>query len=175
MAAWAEPCWPPAKRECSKPRAPMFTSLKDGMQQLVDALVAGLPPTAFRPNLPCSPSIGKTRLDGVRRHDSDHFDAVIVATPATPRRAAEDASPELASELRAIPYSSSVTVTLGYDQMCVPVACRVWIPGAAQRRQRLLAATFVHNKFPHRAPEDRALVRCFLGGSRDEPISTTHG
>jgi oxygen-dependent protoporphyrinogen oxidase len=34
----------------------------------------------------------------------------------------------------------------------------------------MLAATFVHNKFPHRAPEDRALVRCFLGGARDEPI-----
>ncbi len=36
--------------------------------------------------------------------------------------------------------------------------------------KRLLAATFVHNKFPHRAPEDRALLRCFLGGSRDEQV-----
>jgi len=35
---------------------------------------------------------------------------------------------------------------------------------------RMLAATFVHNKFPHRAPENRALVRCFLGGARDEQI-----
>ena len=34
----------------------------------------------------------------------------------------------------------------------------------------MLAATFVHNKFPHRAPESRALIRCFLGGSRDEHI-----
>lgn len=34
----------------------------------------------------------------------------------------------------------------------------------------MLAATFVHNKFPHRAPEDRALLRCFLGGARDEQI-----
>jgi len=33
--------------------------------------------------------------------------------------------------------------------------------------RRMLAATFVHNKFPHRAPQDRALLRCFLGGSRD--------
>ena len=36
--------------------------------------------------------------------------------------------------------------------------------------KRLLAATFVHNKFPHRAPADRALLRCFLGGSRDEQV-----
>jgi oxygen-dependent protoporphyrinogen oxidase len=34
----------------------------------------------------------------------------------------------------------------------------------------MLAATFVHNKFPHRAPENRAIVRCFLGGARDEEI-----
>jgi len=34
----------------------------------------------------------------------------------------------------------------------------------------LLAATFVHNKFPHRAPADRALLRCFLAGSTAENI-----
>jgi oxygen-dependent protoporphyrinogen oxidase len=34
----------------------------------------------------------------------------------------------------------------------------------------MLASTFVHNKFPHRAPSDRALLRCFVGGSRDEPV-----
>jgi oxygen-dependent protoporphyrinogen oxidase len=31
-----------------------------------------------------------------------------------------------------------------------------------------LAATFVHNKFPHRAPADRALLRCFFAGSNAE-------
>jgi oxygen-dependent protoporphyrinogen oxidase len=34
----------------------------------------------------------------------------------------------------------------------------------------MLAATFVHNKFPHRAPEDRALLRCFIGGARNEQV-----
>src|SRR5207245_4805527 len=33
---------------------------------------------------------------------------------------------------------------------------------------------FVHNKFPHRAPEDRALIRCFFGGSRNEEILQLH-
>ncbi|HWJ47821.1 MAG TPA: protoporphyrinogen oxidase, partial [Candidatus Udaeobacter sp.] len=36
--------------------------------------------------------------------------------------------------------------------------------------KRLLAATFVHNKFPHRAPEDRALLRCFFAGSNAESV-----
>ena len=34
----------------------------------------------------------------------------------------------------------------------------------------MLAATFVHNKFPHRAPADRAIVRCFLGGAVNEQV-----
>ena len=33
-----------------------------------------------------------------------------------------------------------------------------------------MALTFVHTKFPHRAPPDRALVRVFLGGSRDPEV-----
>jgi oxygen-dependent protoporphyrinogen oxidase len=36
--------------------------------------------------------------------------------------------------------------------------------------KRILAATFVHNKFAHRSPADRALIRCFLGGTRDEAV-----
>ena len=34
----------------------------------------------------------------------------------------------------------------------------------------MLACTFVHNKFPHRAPEGKGLLRCFLGGARDEAV-----
>lgn len=34
----------------------------------------------------------------------------------------------------------------------------------------MLAATFVHNKFPFRAPQDRALIRCFLGGWGQEQM-----
>jgi oxygen-dependent protoporphyrinogen oxidase len=105
-------------------------------------------------------------------YGSDRFDAVIVATPA-PSAAAllPGASEALASELNGIHYSSSVTVTLGYDgkvRSSLPPGFGFLVPHSEGRR--MLAATFVHNKFPHRAPEDRALVRCFLGGSRDEQI-----
>ena len=34
----------------------------------------------------------------------------------------------------------------------------------------MMAATFVHNKFPHRAPSNRALLRCFIGGPRNEEV-----
>jgi oxygen-dependent protoporphyrinogen oxidase len=34
----------------------------------------------------------------------------------------------------------------------------------------MLACTFVHAKFNHRAPEGKAMLRCFLGGSRDPDV-----
>ena len=34
----------------------------------------------------------------------------------------------------------------------------------------MLACTFVHAKFDHRAPDGKAMLRCFLGGSRDPEV-----
>jgi oxygen-dependent protoporphyrinogen oxidase len=64
-----------------------------------------------------------------------------------------------------------VTVALGFDQevrAALPPGFGFLVPRAEGKR--LLATTFVHNKFPYRVPEDRALLRCFLGGSRDEAV-----
>jgi len=156
---------------------PLFTSLRGGMQQMVDALVSRLPESSFRPNTP---------VQAVQRQDSgqncgwlvsagyatDHFDAVIVAAPA---QAAADmlgiTSPELAAELRGIQYTSSVTVNLAYDgkvRSSLPPGFGFLVPHSEDKR--MLAATFVHTKFPHRAPPDRALLRCFIGGARNEQV-----
>jgi oxygen-dependent protoporphyrinogen oxidase len=103
---------------------------------------------------------------------SDHFDSVIVALPAP--AAAQVlclASPELSAELAAIQYNSSITVGLGYDRdvrQLLPLGFGFLVPRSEGKR--LLAATFVHNKFPHRAPEDRALLRCFFAGSNAENV-----
>jgi oxygen-dependent protoporphyrinogen oxidase len=97
---------------------------------------------------------------------------VILATPAP--QASEltaRASPELASELGGIRYSSSVIVVLGYGletRRFLPDGFGILIPRRENRR--MLAVTFVHNKFPERTQEDRALLRCFLGGSRGEEV-----
>jgi oxygen-dependent protoporphyrinogen oxidase len=154
-------------------RRPIFTSLKKGMQQLPDALVARLDSSSQRPNTPVRElqptSNGWTVSASV---ESGFFDAVVVAIPA-PAAAAllETLCASLASELRGIPYTSSVTVTLGYGQevrRSLPPGFGFLVPRSEGKR--MLASTFVHNKFPHRAPADRALLRCFVGGSRDEPV-----
>jgi protoporphyrinogen/coproporphyrinogen III oxidase len=155
------------------PARPLFTSLKDGMQQMVDAVVSRLPASELHANSP---------VQLIQRQDngwvvsagyaSDQFDAVIVATPA--QAAAEllgMASESLASELRSIQYTSSVTVNLGYDRSVrasLPPGFGFLVPRSEGKR--MLAATFVHNKFPHRAPDDRALLRCFIGGARNEQV-----
>jgi oxygen-dependent protoporphyrinogen oxidase len=103
---------------------------------------------------------------------SDQFHAVIVALPAlAAAKLLSTCSPALSAELAAIGYSSSITVGLGYDRkvrQSLPPGFGFLVPRSEGKR--LLAATFVHNKFPHRAPDDRALLRCFFAGSNAENI-----
>ena len=159
------------------PLRPVFTSLKDGMQQMVDALVARL--DAYAVKMP-------SRVQAVtREHDgwtvsagfqSDRFDAVIIATPAHIAAVLLNTDESLSRDLSGIKYSSSAIVTLGYDEKVrrsLPPGFGFLVPRS--QGHRMLAATFVHNKFPHRAPENRALIRCFLGGARDEQIVQASG
>ena len=155
------------------PPKPLFSSLKDGMQQMVDALVARLDADSLKTSVPVQSVIrqdnGWTVCAG---YQTDHFDAVIIATPGQAASfVLEAADANLSHELSEIKYSSSVTVTLGYDEKVrrtLPPGFGFLVPRS--EGHRMLAATFVHNKFPHRAPDNRALVRCFLGGARDEQV-----
>jgi protoporphyrinogen/coproporphyrinogen III oxidase len=155
------------------PSRPLFSSLKDGMQQLVDAVLSLLPASALLCNVLVR-SIERQQNGWVvsTDDDSDHFDAVIVATPAHAAAGLlRMVSDTLASELRGIQYTSSITINLGYDRnvrAALPPGFGFLVPRSEGKR--MLAATFVHNKFPHRAPEDRALLRCFIGGARNEQV-----
>lgn len=156
-----------------KPAPPLFTSLQNGMQHLAETVVSRLTPASL---------LTKTPVQAIQREagswvvsaglQSDQFDGVIVALPAP---AAADilrmVSPELSAELAAIQYSSSITVGLGYDRdvrETLPPGFGFLVPRSEGKK--LLAATFVHNKFPHRAPDDRALLRCFFAGRNAEDV-----
>jgi oxygen-dependent protoporphyrinogen oxidase len=154
---------------------PLFTSLKDGMQQLVEVIVGRLPRAALRTGsavaeLRPAPE-EKQWLVTAEGSGSEKFDSVILATaaPAAGELLAA-VEPQLAAELAGIAYSSSVTVTLGYARagLRLPPGFGFLVPRSEGKR--MLACTFVHNKFPHRAPPDRALLRCFLGGARDQEV-----
>ena len=160
-------------RPANKPTPPLFTSLKNGMQQL---------PATLAPRLNQASLLTSTRVQAIQPQAggwmvsagfrSDQFDAVILAVPAlAAAQILSTCCAQLASELSAIQYSSSITVGLGYDRevrQSLPPGFGFLVPRSEGKR--LLAATFVHNKFPHRAPEDRALLRCFFAGSNAENI-----
>ena len=152
---------------------PLFTSLKNGMQHLAEAVAARLRPSALLTDAEVQaiqPEAGGWVVSAGLK--SDHFDAVIIALPAAAAaHVLRIASPELAAELAAIEYTSSITVGLGYDRnvrQALPPGFGFLVPRSEGKR--LLAATFVHNKFPHRAPEDRALLRCFFAGANAENV-----
>ena len=160
-------------RSPDKPAPPLFTSLKNGMQQLPETIVAKLGRDSLLTNTPVhsiQPRTGGWSVSAGMK--SDHFNAIILALPAlAAARLLSLCSPELSTELAAIGYSSSITVGLGYDRdvrQSLPSGFGFLVPRSEGKR--LLAATFVHNKFPHRTPEDRALLRCFFAGSNAENI-----
>ena len=162
-----------AARKAKTPPRPLFTSLENGMQQMVDALVAVLDADALNAGATVqavAPEAGSWVVSAGLQ--SDEFDAVILALPTkAAANLLQRCGPQLAAELGAIEYSSSVTVALGYDKQVrdsLPPGFGFLVPRSEGKR--MLAATFVHNKFPHRAPEDRAILRCFLGGARGEQM-----
>ncbi len=156
-------------------REPIFTTLKSGMQELVDAVAARLTPAAVR--------TGST-VQRVSRENSswmvhsapgeERFDSVILAAPAyVAAELLADTSAKLSAKLKHIPYSSSVTIALAYDAAQVAARGRALPPGFGflvprSEGKRMLAGTLVHHKFAGRAPEGGLLLRAFLGGTTDE-------
>jgi oxygen-dependent protoporphyrinogen oxidase len=152
---------------------PLFSSLRGGMQQLIDAIVARLTPQWLRTSTVISQLSQKENgWELVTPQGIERFDSVIFATPA---RIASTmlarVNAQLSDDLGKVEYSSSITVTLGYKREDLK-ACKPGFGFLVPRSEgtRMLATTYVHTKFPFRAPDNKALVRCFLGGAKDQSV-----
>ena len=151
----------------------LFTSLKGGLQTLINALAAQISESDQRLNTPVqavNPEFGKWLVASGGR--TEEFDGVIIAAPAyVAAELLRSPIPQISVELEKIRYSSSITVALAYDDRTrafLPPGFGFLVPRIEGKR--ILACTFVHNKFANRAPGEHALIRCFLGGSSDEEI-----
>jgi oxygen-dependent protoporphyrinogen oxidase len=154
------------------PAQPLFTSLKKGMQQLVDALTAQLPANSIRLGERCI-SLRRSGEEWVIEYPGgrQRYDTVLMAVPAPV--AADLLRPvqgELAELLVKIQYTSSVAVALAYDHVGHPPGHGLLVPRSEGRK--LMACTFVHKKFSHRAPEGSSLLRCFISSSRLPDVLT---
>jgi oxygen-dependent protoporphyrinogen oxidase len=155
---------------------PIFTTLRMGLQELVDALVAQLDPARLHVGEVVSRvdrfidgwSVTQAGSEMENLANPRCFDAVIVATPAW--AAAEmlgAVDRTLCEELGRIPYSSSVTVNLVYDgeeMDPLPPGFGFLVPAVEARA--MLACTFIHRKFPGRTAPGKSVLRVFLGGAR---------
>lgn len=165
-----------AKRGASPaPERPVFTTLRGGMQQLVDAIRARLDWAAVRLSTPVN-ALEKS-ADGWMVHSlgtAEFYDSVIMACPAWASGLLLSAvDPVLGEELAGIPYSSSITVNLMYDEDALgklPEGFGFLVP--TSERRSLLACTFSHRKFLGKTAPGRAVLRAFLGGARNEALLT---
>jgi len=157
---------PPAER-------PIFTTLKGGMQQMVEAIRARLDWAAVRLSTPVNAL--ERVANGWMVHSlgtAEFYDSVIVACPAWAAGvllAPVDAV--LSEQLGGIPYSSSITVNLLYDEDALgnlPEGFGFLVP--ATERRSLLACTFSHRKFLGKTAPGKAVIRAFLGGMRNEAL-----
>ena len=92
---------------------------------------------------------------------------VVLAAPAGDcAKLVGSSNAELAELLSNIPYTSSITMALGYrkDTFDHPLKGHGFLVPKLER-QYLMGCTWVGNKFNHRVPDDMVLLRCFVGGN----------
>lgn len=109
------------------------------------------------------------RLSVLRENRQEELEAdqVVLATPAyVSAELVRPLDAGLADELAGIRYAAIATVHLGFSraEASAPEGFGFLVPEREGRK--LLGCIFASSVFPHRAPEDGALLTCLVGGAR---------
>ena len=151
----------------------LFKTLKNGLGSLTAAIEKSIAPHC-RTITGQALAITKEGEDYLVRLEGETLRTrhLIIATPAwAAAQLMASLDPDIAKLLNGIGYSSSMTVGVIYDRAQVPQQFNSFgflVP--KKERRHLVACTFVDQKFNHRVPENRLLLRCFLGGAGNEAI-----
>ena len=155
----------------------LFVSIDGGMEVLVQSIEEALEPGVVRHGeevreLSWSADARLWRV-GTERNGADpgsselEADAVICTLPAyAAANVLKTLDSDLSNELKAIPFSSTATVNLAYRRSDIAHSLDGYgfvIPHVEGRK--VMACTFSSVKYAGRAPEDIALLRCFVGGA----------
>ena len=147
-----------------------FKSLPGGLSEMVRALVEALGDANVRTGTGVDAITGRGPFV-VRTSTGEAIDAraVVLATPAYATsallRGRDDELARLAGE---VPYASAATVAMAFERQRVRhtlTGSGFVVPRA--EHTGILAASWLSSKWPNRAPEDRVLLRTFIGGARD--------
>ena len=159
------------KRDAIEAPSP-FYSLRGGMQQLTDSIALSLPEGAIRTgssvtSLARRGGVAPGWTLGLENGQSVEVDRVAVCLPAhaAARLVTTHGIPDL---LERIPYVSTATVFVGFERSQVENSLDGVGFIVPKGEGALMAATWVSSKWEGRAPADSALLRGFIGGSRNE-------
>ncbi|HEY5056423.1 MAG TPA: protoporphyrinogen oxidase [Acidobacteriaceae bacterium] len=166
---------------------PIFTALRSGLGTLVDRLAGAIPAEWIRRGTRVTAVQANARGSNTRpwtvnaatadkRHASEDFDAVLLATPLNATRELLTQLDQHAAGLLPAESSSAVLVAFAYAdaaQFPLPAGFGFLVPPsqthadgmADSRGSVLLACTFTDQKFAHRVPSGGRLVRAFFGGA----------
>ncbi|HKT35472.1 MAG TPA: protoporphyrinogen oxidase [Nitrospira sp.] len=162
-------------------RRTMFVSLRSGLEALVTALVRrlrtkevtminGRSVESLRVR---SHQLGRWTYDVMLQDGSAlSADSLVLATPAfVTAELLRPLTPIAAGLLEMIPYSSTATIGLAYPASVIggPVRGFGFVVPRTEGRN-LIAATWTSLKWPHRAPPNQLLARCYVGGAGRESI-----
>jgi oxygen-dependent protoporphyrinogen oxidase len=152
---------------------PLFRTLRGGLGQIIEAVEAGIRGKT---------EVRQGRAEAVERTATGfrirvagewmEADRLVLACEAhSASLLAAGMDPRLAELLGSVPYSSSMTVAVGFDERDFanpPVGFGFLVP--RKERKRLVACTWVGTKFSYRVPDGKIVARCFLGGREDAEV-----
>ena len=153
----------------------LFMTLKDGLGEMVEAVIKKSPDIKFQ---------SRVRVESISWKEGDwtvlleeggeqKADALILATPGhITARFLESVTPKAAELLKQIKYVSTATVTIAYKKEGFSHALDGFgfvVPKCEGRS--ILACTWTSSKFPHRTPDGHVMLRCYLGGALQEEIA----
>ena len=167
----------------------IFTTLAGGLETLIDRMALRLPAGAVRLRQPVQgiEAAGSgwriKTAGGTGRFEEDLFDAVVVSTP--PHVTRDLLQPlkhhgDRVAGLLPQDATSAIVVALAFApeqaaRMRIPRGFGFVVPAVSgqprgENEHPLLATTFVHQKFPGRAPQGAILLRAFFGGASGEAL-----
>jgi oxygen-dependent protoporphyrinogen oxidase len=148
----------------------VFRSLTGGLSDLIDALLRALPAASIRLRTPATAvSYNGSGYRVAAGGETLGAESVILASPAfSTARIVRSFNPALAELCDQIPYASTATIALAFPRGAVahPLAGSGFVVPRVERTG-ILAASWLSSKWPGRAPDNRVLMRTFVGGARD--------
>jgi protoporphyrinogen/coproporphyrinogen III oxidase len=149
-----------------------FTTLRSGLGTLVDRMIAAIPTDWIRLGAAVRfVSCGEEGWLVGTAKEVERFDAVMMAAPTHVARSLLAPVDAGAAELMKMEASSAVVVGFGFPDaanLSLPPGFGFLVPPGPG--SRLLACTFVDQKFDDRTPQGGRVVRAFFGGAAAERL-----